>query len=226
MNMLDTPVWASLTSQQADLSRGGKKARRYRPSVNVFAATEDNSTEALDALTELLGSGEVVFLLQATSIICPQGLIQTKTGEGVQMVWAGDATNLKAKGVDAIPLGNKDAADMLGLAKLTEPGPFREETYLMGDYYGIRSGGKLIAMAGERMRFDGHTELSGVCVHPDFEGKGLGGALSALVTSRILDRGETPFLHAWRDNDRAITLYERLGYRFRTGVNVAILKRL
>src|SRR5262249_52998820 len=124
-----------------------------------------------------------------------------------------------------LTLGDEDAAEMLALARLTEPGPFLPRTHAMGSFIGIRIGGQLVAMAGERMRFPGYTEVSGVCTHPDFRGRGYARRLSATVASRIEARGEQPFLHAWKSNDAAVSLYEDLGFQLRTDVNVAVLTR-
>jgi predicted GNAT family acetyltransferase len=107
---------------------------------------------------------------------------------------------------------------MLALATLTRPGPFFERTHELGEFIGVREGGRLIAMAGERMKPDGFTEVSGVCTHPDFRGQGHAAALTRIVASRIRERGETPFLHAYASNAPAIALYERLGYRLRRNV--------
>jgi predicted GNAT family acetyltransferase len=80
-------------------------------------------------------------------------------------------------------------------------------------------------MAGERLKVIGFTEVSGVCVHPDFRGAGYARELSRLVAGRILARGETPFLHAFESNTAAITLYESLGFRLRTTVQLTVLAR-
>ena len=61
---------------------------------------------------------------------------------------------------------------MRALAKLTDPGPFFEETIKMGRYLGVEEDGELIAMAGERFRMDGWVEVSGVCTHPTRRGEG------------------------------------------------------
>jgi predicted GNAT family acetyltransferase len=122
-------------------------------------------------------------------------------------------------------LGDADAPDMLALAQLTEPGPFLAHTHMMGTFHGVRVDGRLVAMAGERMRAPGFTELSGVCTHPDFRGRGFARQLSAVVAADIQARGETPFLHAWRDNHPAIALYASLGFRLRAEVDVAVLER-
>jgi predicted GNAT family acetyltransferase len=80
-------------------------------------------------------------------------------------------------------------------------------------------------MAGERMRMPGFTEVSGVCTHPDHRGRGYAGALLRRVAQRILDRGETPFLHSYADNAGAIALYESLGFRQRRQVWCHLLSR-
>jgi predicted GNAT family acetyltransferase len=124
-----------------------------------------------------------------------------------------------------VDLRDTDAPEMVALAKLTEPGPFLPRTHTMGRFIGIRIDGRLAAMAGERMRFPGFTEVSGVCTHPDFRGQGLASRLSSVVANAIQQRGELPFLHAWTTNHAAIGLYERMGFEFRTAVEVAVLMR-
>ena len=99
-------------------------------------------------------------------------------------------------------------------------------THTMGRFIGVRIEGRLAAMAGERMRFPGYVEVSGVCTHPDFRGRGLARRLSAAVAADIQRRGEQPFLHAWTTNTAAIALYESLGFAVRAAVNIAVLRRM
>jgi len=223
LRSLDRPVWASLDTHHATLSVGGALARRYAPEVNLFASARDDTPPALAALAALVERGERVFVLQVPEILIPSGLTAVKVASGVQIV----ATRPAALGAheDIVTLTDADAPEMLVLAKLTEPGPFRSRTHTMGTFIGIRTGGRLAAMAGERFRFPGWTEVSGVCTHPDFRGRGLARRLSAAVAARIEARGERPFLHAWKTNRPAISLYESLGFEIRTGVNVAVLER-
>ncbi len=122
-------------------------------------------------------------------------------------------------------LTDDDAPEMLVLASLTEPGPFLARTHRMGRFLGIRRNGRLAAMAGERMRFPGHTEVSGVCTHPDFRGQGLARRLSAAVTAAIQQRGDRAFLHVWATNATAIAIYRGLGFEVRAEVSVAVLER-
>lgn len=222
--MLDRPVWSALSSRHLHLSVGGALARRYATDVNLFASARDDTPAALVALLELVHPGERIFVLQVPDIAVPSGLLPMKAGKGVQML---ATRSLQAAGSDdqIVELTDSDAPEMLALATLTEPGPFLARTPLMGTFRGIRIGGRLAAMAGERFRFPGYTEVSGVCTHPDFRGRGLARGLSAAVAARIEARGEQPFLHAWQTNRPAISLYESLGFEIRATVDVKILER-
>lgn len=225
MQALDRPVWNSLGGRHLHFSVGDSMARRYDPDINVFAAACNDSPAALEALRGLISPGETIYLLQVGQLAIPGGFDVLKSGPGVQMV-----ANAPIRPVDGpdeiVRLGEADAADMLALAALTEPGPFQIRTHTMGRFWGVLRDGRLAAMAGERLQLPGYTELSGVCTHPDFEGQGLGKRLSAHVAHAIQARGETPFLHAWSSNARAIGLYERLGFEIRAHVNAAALVRV
>jgi predicted GNAT family acetyltransferase len=205
---------------------GSTLARRYAPDVNLFASACDDSSPALAALSELVRPGERVFLLQVPDIIVPSGLAALKEAKGVQMIATRSVHSADAdRDADIVELTDGDAPEMLALARLTEPGPFLTRTHAMGTFRGIRIDGRLAAMAGERFRFPGHTELSGVCTHPDFRGRGLARRLSAMVAAGIESRGERPFLHAWKTNRDAISLYESLGFAIRAEVDVKVLAR-
>ncbi len=222
MGDLDRPVWASLTTFHRALSEGDARARRFLRDVNLFASARDDGEEAQAGLADLVRPGEHVYLLQVPAITVPPGLRAARTAKGVQMV---AARPLAAEADGEIELlTDADAPEMLALATLTEPGPFLPRTHAMGRFLGIRRGGRLAAMAGERMRFPGFTEVSGVCTHPEFRGKGLARRLSAAVTAAIQARGEIAFLHAWASNVPAIALYRTLGFELRAEVNVAVLE--
>lgn len=221
MNGLDRPVWATL-QHQPHWGLGDERARRFRADINRFAAAPAEHPDSLAALAALVQPGDdAVYLVQVPPIVVPPGLVAVKEALGVQMM----ATRLLAADDGMQLLTEADAAEMLALATLTEPGPFLPRTHTMGRFVGIRIGGRLAAMAGERMRFPGHIEVSGVCTHPDFRGRGLARRLSAAVTADIQRRGEQAFLHAWTTNTAAIALYEDLGFVTRATVNIAVLKR-
>lgn len=225
MRLLDRPVWNSLNTRQRDLSVGGPLARRFHPDINLFAAACDDSEKALEALSALVTPGGKLFVLQAGEIAFPPGFAVEKAAPGVQML-APDPIAAEPSEGDIQPLSGANAPEMVALATLTEPGPFLAKTHLMGRFWGVFREGRLAAMAGERMRLPGYTEVSGVCTHPDFQGQGLARRLSAKVARHIQARGDTPFLHAWSSNDRAVGLYERLGFVKRTDMHAAVLRRL
>jgi len=222
MNDLDRPVWATLM-HSPHLAEGGDLAKRFRRDVNLFASARDDSPASLAALTGLVSDDQPVLLLQVPAILVPEGLVAVRMALGVQMV--GVRSINQAAGEDVVELTDADAPAMRALAQLTEPGPFLQRTHTMGRFVGIRIGGRLAAMAGERMRFPGFTEVSGVCTHPDFRGRGLARRLSSIIANGIQQRGEQAFLHAWATNEAAIGLYKSLGFRLRTQVQVAVLQR-
>jgi ribosomal protein S18 acetylase RimI-like enzyme len=220
---LDRPVWSALAGRQAALSQGGALARRYDPKIVPFAAALDESEEAVAALGALAGPGESLILLQAAKIVLPRGVAADMTATGVQLI----LTRPPPKVTDARiePLTEADAAEMLELATLTKPGPFTLKAQALGEFFGVKIGGRLAAMAGERMKQEGFTEISGVCTHPDFRGHGLARVLSIFMMHCILERGETPYLHAYATNEAAIGLYESIGFDVRCMVSVAVAKR-
>jgi predicted GNAT family acetyltransferase len=222
-HVLDRPIWSSLATRHARFAVGDGPALRFAPDVSPFACARDDSPESLQALARLIGPGESVLLLQADEIALPQELVATMTAFGVQMV---AHASIAAESRDQIVrLTEADAPEMLALATLTKPGPFLARTPMLGEFWGIKEGGALIAMAGERMKQEGFAEVSGVCTHPDHRGRGLARMLSAAVASRIVTRGETPYLHAYETNAGAIRLYESLGFKQRCRVNVAVVRR-
>jgi predicted GNAT family acetyltransferase len=123
-----------------------------------------------------------------------------------------------------VRLTETDAQEMLDLAVLTKPGPFTLRAQTLGPFWGIRDHGRLIAMAGERMKQDGYSEVSGVCTHPDFRGRGLGRLMSLFVAGLIAKRGEVPYLHAYATNQPAISLYQSLGFELRRSLTVCVIQ--
>jgi len=217
---LDRPVWSALNGRQSHLAirRGG--AVRFDPQFGMFAAV-DGSPESLAALGALIGElGEVALVEPEPPPVIPGAVVKSTA-----ICW-----QMMAEGFPATPptepaetLQAADAAEMLALATLTKPGPFFARTNELGRFVGVRSDGKLVAMAGERMKPPGFVEVSGVCTHPDHRGQGYAATLMRQVAARIASEGETPFLHSYADNAGAIALYERLGFRFRRELIMTVL---
>jgi ribosomal protein S18 acetylase RimI-like enzyme len=126
---------------------------------------------------------------------------------------------------DIVRLGNEDSSEMIALTALTKPGPFGKRTHELGNYFGIRCEGRLVAMAGERMKVPGWTEVSAVCTHPQHAGHGYAGILMKQVMHGIWERGETPMLHVREDNARAVEVYKRLGFGTRVRRHFAVIRK-
>lgn len=220
---LDRPVWHALTTRQADVSRGTARAIRLAPDYGVFAAAADDSPESLSALAMLIPAQENLVLMEAEKMPPPSGTVVVCSAVCHQMI----AEKLTPGELDfsVTPLTDDDGPDMLALATLTKPGPFFTRTHQLGDFVGVKHDGRLVAMAGERMKPVGFTEVSGVCTLPDYRGRGYAGGLMRLVVARILARGETPFLHVYASNTGAIALYRTLGFTLRQTVTMTVLAR-
>lgn len=210
MNPLDRPIWQALSTLQRGVSIGGARARAYAPDIGPLAASVDDDPASLADLARLVIEAGPLGLLQAGDPPLPPGCREDRRAPAVQMILT--APERLPAPADALRLGDADAAEMVELARLTAPGPFAARTHTLGRFHGVRVDGRLVAMAGERMRLPGFTEVSGVCTHPDFRGRGLSVALCARVVAEIRSRGEAPFLHAFADNHAAIALYRRLGF--------------
>jgi predicted GNAT family acetyltransferase len=222
LHPLDRPVWTALSGRQARFAAGGERALRYRPEINILAAAADASPEALAALAALVPPGGKIATVEAAETPVPLGLTVAKQAMLVQMIAERPAP---PEPIDYLDLGDADAPEMLALATLTEPGPFVEATHRLGEFIGVRIDGQLVAMAGERMRAPGLTEVSAVCTHPGWRGRGYAGRLMRVVMTRIAARGETPFLHSYATNEGAIALYDSLGFRTRREVIATFLER-
>ncbi|MBT2516953.1 GNAT family N-acetyltransferase [Streptomyces sp. ISL-90] len=218
---LDRPVWSALTTRQRALAVGDDLARRFDPEIGPFAAVAADDPEHLARLGELVAAHGPVVLLQRDAIPVPPGTTTRHAARGLQLVL--DRLRAVPATSDLVPLTAADSAEMVALARLTVPGPFESRTPELGGFLGVRVDGRLVAMAGERMKPEGFAEVSAVCTHPDHRGRGYAGMLSAAVADRILARGETPMLHVYETNRAAIGLYERLGFELRTPVEVLAL---
>jgi ribosomal protein S18 acetylase RimI-like enzyme len=210
---LDNPVRSSLLGGHASFAERYGRALRYPPEVVPFAALPDQPGPADWAdLATLAGPGGQLALAGERSAL-PDGWEPLWAGEGVQLVDAGVA------GVDTDPevveLGTADVPEMLDLTARTQPGPFLPRTVELGRYVGIRRDGALVAMAGERLKPPGWTEISAVCTDQAWRGHGFASRLVRLLVASIKDRGDTPFLHAVATNTGAIRLYEAMGFRLR-----------
>jgi len=217
---LDNPIWRALTSEQARFAERSGDAARFPPAVTALAGLA--APAAIDALAGLLVAGEVTGLLVDGSLALGDDLQAVDEAPVLQMVHDGPAPPMP-DGLEE--LGPADGAAMLALAEATRPGPFGTRTAELGVFLGIREGGKLVAMAGQRMRLPGLIEVSGVCTDPAHLGRGHAARLVSAQLALIRGAGHGVFLHVRADNARAIALYERAGFRARRLFRYLILRR-
>lgn len=221
-HVLDRPVWSAFGGRQADVAIRRGRALRAHPDFGLFAATADNASSALADLGALVADHGDTGLIELFEPPAVPGTRVVSRALCLQMT-ADRVAPARTAAFEILDLGDPDAAEMLALATLTKPGPFFSRTHQLGSFVGVRVDGKLVAMAGERMRPAGYTEASGVCVHPEHRGRGYAARLLREVTARILARGERAFLHSYADNTATIGLYESLGYCGRREVVFTIL---
>ena len=223
---LDRPVWNALAERQAEFSVGDDRVRRYVPEIGMFAACARKSPACMTALSEMIAARGLACTVELDIWPPIQGAAVISHAHIVQMMATELTPRDREDGLaddEIVPLGDADVAQMLALAALTQPGPFFARTHRLGEFIGLKQDGKLIAMAGERMKLPGFSEVSGVCTHPDYRSRGYAELLSRVVADRILARGETPFLHAFAHNVGAISLYRRLGFTQRARMHMTVL---
>ncbi|WP_254878919.1 GNAT family N-acetyltransferase [Streptomyces sp. NA04227] len=212
---LDNPAHWALSGPQSHLAMARGRVRRFPLEVSPWSAVP-GEPEAADwaDLARLTGGGNTALLLTLTRP--PAGWEILFDAPGVQMT----AEDLAGQAdPEAREMGAEDVPEILELVERTRPGPFLKRTVELGTYLGIRREGRLVALAGERLRPGGWSEISAVCTDPDFRGEGLAARLMRAVAHRMRERGEAPFLHAAADNTSAIRLYESLGFRLRRPVH-------
>jgi ribosomal protein S18 acetylase RimI-like enzyme len=225
LSALDNPVWASLTSHHAALARAADGAARYPADVAPFVGVAAGDARSAAAVEALVARGELVIFVGTAPPLAAGAWRIEQSVPIAQMIRR--APLAVPDGPDAIELAREGhVADMLALTALVYPHYFRPRTIAMGRYVGIYDGQRLAAMAGERMHCEGHREISAVCTHPDYLGRGYARRLIALLTNAILAAGELPFLHFAHENVRAKALYERLGFEPRADVQLNVVTRL
>jgi predicted GNAT family acetyltransferase len=223
--LLDNPIWHALSTEQSALAQGDGLAKRFPIDVAPFGGLIDQSLSAYNALEEIL-PGAVTALALDTEPILPAHWQMVHRGKMYQMMDESPLRGVNQAEDNQVfrELTKADVPEMLALTKLTEPGPFLPRTIELGAYLGIHDAGSLVAMAGERLRLPGFTEISAVCTHPHYQGRAYGKSLLSALISRIKRRGETPFLHVKTENVTAVRLYEKLGFKRRAELHLAVIK--
>jgi predicted GNAT family acetyltransferase len=228
MHALDNICYQALTTRQAGFAETFDQARRFVHEVSVIGGFLEPTARGYESLGELVRQGQTVNLALKSPYQPRTGWSVVRTCPMLQMIYQGKCTDLVSAATPdetIVELGSDDVPEMMELTALTRPGPFSKRTHELGTYLGIRMEGKLIAMAGERMKVPGYTEVSAVCTHPEHTGKGYARTLMTAVMRQICERGEKPFLHVRQENLHATALYERLGFVKRVLLHLASLRR-
>lgn len=219
---LENPVYAALSDTHARFAQRSGRVLRYMPDVAPFLALPDDASSAdWHDTVELIGPGTIAATMHDGSGL-PEALRVSISFELVQMTGEGLTGR---RDPQALTLGPEDVPEMLELVRRTEPGPFLERTIELGRYIGFRHDGDLVAMAGERLRFKGWTEISAVCTAAELRGQGLASRLIRTLLADIHERSERVFLHVLASNTGAIALYEQLGFRIRRTRTLVVLAR-
>jgi len=219
---LSNPVWNGLSGPHAHLGLAVGKVRRYRSDIAMFVAVEDTRDPDMPGLLDLLGDGNSGFVTEGP-VSLPPGVEIVRIADVQQMIvddWSPVPVVL-----EMVPLGEADEPAMLDLTEMTKPGPFFRKTRLMGTYRGLFEDGRLAAMSGERMRTSAYTEISAVCTHPDYRGRGYAKQFVSQGGNEIMADGKTPFLHTFADNAVAIATYEKLGFRRSRMMTFTVIRR-
>jgi len=223
MQSLANIIWRSLSGSHRRLSVGTERTRRYArdfPALFGFADPGSASFESFEAHCE---AGAHLYCTEWAGPAPPGWKVDVDT-RVVAMIWRGDRPAID----ESIPLTRLEAShveEMRALARLTRPGPFARNPMGLGEWLGVFDAGRLVAMAGERLHAGTLHEVSGICTHPDAQGRGLARALTLAMVRRQLDRGELPFLHVMPDNSRARALYERIGFETEREVPLRVVSR-
>jgi ribosomal protein S18 acetylase RimI-like enzyme len=223
-HVLDNPAWNALISGNKNLSFGNDRAKYFDIQVSPFAALKENSAENFEVLREILPHDRPILFVTPVEMETPAKWILIDTVKGVQMVHQNDG-KWESSEQNLVTLTQEHAPQMLALTKLTNPGPFNTRTIEFGHYKGIFDEDKLVAMAGQRLHAFNYTEISAVCTHPVYLGRGYAKQLLQYQINRIRNAGNAPYLHVRHDNDRAIKVYESLGFAARTTVHFYVLKK-
>lgn len=219
---LDNPAWSSLGTCHRHLGAVGERAALYDPRVSMIGTVAEETDEAFAELAGLARPGVPVALVGFRAPEDHPDWAVIREAEVRQMT---RREPVDYTAVELVPLGETDVPQMLELVELTRPGPFSPGTIEMGRYVGHWIDGMLVAMGGERMRPSGYVELSAICVHPEFRGRGIAKAITGELTNNVLERGLLPFLHVGVGNTGALKLYEGLGYEYRRNVPGAAMIR-
>ena len=225
MSLLDNPIWEALCSRQSHFNRGSETLKYFPAEVAPFISMKKWDEKDIQDLIKNIPENRAFYVLTANEIKLPPSFKIIFTLPLYQM-YCPALKPFSNPDIEIRNLGDEDIPQMLTLTEQTKPGPFYERTIDFGNYIGIFSGDELVAMAGERLKVNGYTEVSAICTNPDHLGKGYASHLLSKASERIVAEGNVPFLHVRTDNLRAIEVYKKSGFEIRTEIHFFIFKKI
>jgi predicted GNAT family acetyltransferase len=223
LHPLDNPGWHAALTTHARFTSGTALVKRFPQELGSLVALADHSDAALHDMAEIVSPSENIFLFEAELPDLPGWTVHFR-GDVLQMI-STKPLSVQDDNAEILTLTADDVPEMFALIELNRPGPFFERTIELGHYIGIRQNGELVAMAGERICLSGYHEISAVCTHPEYEGRGYARRLVASLVNENWQNGVIPYLHVLPDNSRAIRLYERLGFQSRRQMQILAANR-
>ncbi len=224
ISLLDNPVWEALSSKQSHFNTGNEILKYFPADIAPFIAIQRWDEKWLKILSDQIPSQRSFSILTAQKPVLPPSLEISFTTPLYQM-YCPLLKPVADPGIIIHRLTDDDIPKMLELTAITKPGPFYKRTIDFGNYIGIFDNGKLVAMAGDRLSINGYTEISAICTHPDHLGKRYASYLITHACERIIQDGNTPFLHVRTDNLRAIEVYKKMGFTIRADIYFAIFRK-
>jgi GNAT superfamily N-acetyltransferase len=222
-SLLDNIFWHCLSGPHARFATGVDHIRRYAPGFSPIIGSRDAGHPDFAAIEPFCAPGEPIYI-DVWSGPAPDGWEIEKDARMMKMIWDGPSPGDDVA-PDAVLLGPEHATQAVELTRLTNPGPFGIRTPELGDYFGYFEDGRLIAMAGERTEAPGLREVSGICTHPDFQGRGLARRLTLKLIHRHSQRGLRTYLHVMTHNTGARHLYAKMGFRDYLETTVRVIKK-
>ncbi|MDR7132571.1 ribosomal protein S18 acetylase RimI-like enzyme [Algoriphagus sp. 4150] len=215
---LDNPIWTALSTNSAHFASGDQDCLLLDRDMGFFAGMPEYGERHMKCLYDRLGEDKNAILFTPGQLYLDKHWKVFTDRELLQMVWDGEPAYSPSENIRKLSPGQVN--DMMALTAITRPGPFLEKTILFGGYLGIYEQNQLVAMAGYRLQPGHYTELSAVCTHPNYTGRGYSHRLLTALVKKLISSGKTPFLHVYPDNLPAVKLYRKLGFRPRKSIRV------
>jgi ribosomal protein S18 acetylase RimI-like enzyme len=224
-SILDNPIYHALTTNHVCFSNGDENIKYYHREVASFAGMKTYTEADFLKLYEHLPDNGVFIVFSPEVLTIPEPWKLIRKIDMFQFIYEHNFVPEQQLEIDLEDLNQEHVGEMIALVELTKPGPFLPKTIDLSNYTGVFENGRLAAMAGHRFHSSHYIEVSAVCAHPDFLGKGYAYAVIREQVKRILEKSQIPFLHVRQDNEGAIKLYEKLGFNIRTKMQAYILAK-